>query len=100
MTTDYPGVRYEPSNGTEGADFFDRWCSRCARDRSMRDGVDVADCDDSELCPIIAAACAGEADEWRELDDGSVVCVAFVAFPTGHQRCERTHDMFGAEQTQ
>lgn len=53
-----PGERYEPSNGTEGASFLDAWCSNCARDKAMREGVDIDECDDNEKCEIIAARSA------------------------------------------
>lgn len=36
---------YRPSNGSEGADFFDTWCRRCARDKAMREGADFDECD-------------------------------------------------------
>lgn len=36
--------------------FFDAWCRRCQRDKSMREGADLDECDDNELCEIIAAA--------------------------------------------
>ena len=45
---------YRPSNGTEGDIFFDNWCRHCARDKAMREGADFDECDDNELCDIIA----------------------------------------------
>ena len=92
-----PGVQYEPSNGIEGGCFLDSWCSNCARDKAMREGVDIDDCDDNEKCEIIAASFRGEAVEWRELNSGECVCLAFV--DAGSEpppaRCEHTADMFG-----
>jgi hypothetical protein len=92
-----PGRQYEPSNGTEGACFLEGWCSNCARDRAMREGADLDECDDDEVCEIIAASFRGEAVEWRELDNGDTVCLAFVAAGTEPPapRCEHTVDMFG-----
>lgn len=94
----YPGEQWIPSNGTEGELFFDQWCRKCARDKSMRDGEDYDECDDSEVCPIIAAAFRGEAVEWRELDIGEVKCMKYV--PAGEQippeRDDKTLDIFGA----
>lgn len=46
--------KYQPSSGTEGQAFFDDWCRRCSRDKAMREGADFDECDDNELCPIIA----------------------------------------------
>ena len=46
---------YRPGSGTEGEVFFDNWCRHCSRDRAMREGDDFDDCDDNELCEIIAA---------------------------------------------
>ena len=92
-----PGVQYEPSNGTEGACVITHWCTRCSRDKAMRDGVDLDDCDDDEKCEIIAASFRGEAVEWREMDSGETVCLAYAeagAEPP-MPRCEHTADMFG-----
>lgn len=97
-----PGAQYEPSNGTEGASFLDAWCSNCARDKAMREGVDIDECDDNEKCEIIAASFRGEAVEWREMPNGDAVCLAFVEAgktpPT--PRCANTVDMFGQQQAQ
>lgn len=91
-----PGSQYVPSNGTEGECFFGDWCMHCARDRAMRDGVELDECDDDEKCEIIAASFRGEAVEWREIDGGTV-CLAFVEAGTEPPppRCEHTADMFG-----
>lgn len=74
----YPGEQYTPSNGTEGYSFLEHWCRNCARDKAVRDGEDVDECDDNELCPIIGASFRGEAIEWRELDNGETKCMKFV----------------------
>lgn len=97
MAGPLPGVQYEPSNGTEGAFFLEYWCTNCARDKSMREGVDLDDCDDNEKCEIIAASFRSEAVEWRELDNGETVCLAFVQAGTTPPppRCQHTDDMFG-----
>ena len=63
----------------------------------MREGADYDECDDNELCPIIAASFRGEADEWRELDDGSLICTAYVeAGQPIPLRCPNTRDLFDA----
>lgn len=91
------GRQYVPSNGTEGHAFLNAWCRNCARDRSMREGEEVDECDDSELCPIIAASFRGEAAEWRELDDGRRICTAYVeAGQPIPARCPNTLDLFDA----
>jgi hypothetical protein len=93
--------KYRPSNGSEGSAFFESWCSHCARDKSMREGAPFEECDDSEVCPIIANTFAYEVDdpkypvEWIVDADGPK-CTAFV--PAGSDvpqpRCEKTVDMF------
>lgn len=96
MVGPHPGVRYMPSSGTEGACFLVAWCGACARDKAMREGADIDDCDDGEKCEIIAASFRDEAVEWRELEDGCRICVAYV--PAGTvvppTRCEHTLDLF------
>ena len=92
-----PGEQFIPSNGTDGECFLGAWCTNCARDKSMREGVDLDDCDDNEKCEIIAASFRGEAVEWRELDTGECVCLAYVEAgkPVPPVRCDKTIDMFG-----
>lgn len=103
MTTDYkpmagphPGERYMPSNSTEGYSFIETWCGTCARDKAAREGADIDDCDDDEVCQILGASFRDEAVEWRELEDGRCICVAHVPVgsPVPAPRCEHTHDMF------
>ena len=95
-----PGVRYMPSNGTDGHSFIDSWCSNCQRELAMRQGFDLVDCIDEEQCEILGASFRDEAQEWRELDDGRCVCLAFI--PAGEAvpvpRCEFTTDLFEAAQ--
>ncbi len=95
-----PGEQYTPSNGTEGEMFIDSWCRHCARDKSMRDGEPVEECDDEELCQILGASFRGEAKEWQYDKHGQPCCTAFV--PVGQQvpaqRCEHTTDLFGGAQ--
>lgn len=65
----------------------------------MREGADFDDCDDNEVCEIIGASFRDEAVEWRELDDGRCVCVAYIqeGQPIPPPRCTQTVDMFGDE---
>lgn len=92
-----PGEQYCPSNGTDGACFHEEFCCRCARDKCMSEGKDFDACTEDEVCQILGASFRGEAVEWRELDDGSVTCIAFV--PVGERipgpRCAKTADLFG-----
>ena len=46
--------RYRPSSGTEGDWFFGKWCRHCARDKAMSEGADFDECDDDQVCQIIA----------------------------------------------
>lgn len=91
-----PGEQWTPSNGTEMDCFTWGWCRRCARDKAMREGEPLDECDDNELCEILAAAFRGEAVEWRELEDGKTVCLAFVEAdqPVPPPRCTRTMELF------
>lgn len=91
-----PGEKYLPSNGTEGECFFESWCVRCQKDAEMNGSKPFDDCDDDELCDIIARSFRGEVDEWVYGPDGAPTCTAFV--PAGSEvprpRCEHTADMF------
>ena len=53
----------------------------CARDKAMREGADFDECDDNELCDLIAAGFRGPVKEWIE-DDSGPRCTAFV--PAGN----------------
>jgi hypothetical protein len=102
------GRKYRPSNGTEGEFFLETWCHHCARDKSMREGVDPSDCDDNEVCLIIGRTFVYDIDhaeypiEWQFGKDGQPCCTAFV--PAGQEvpapRCEHTLDMFKADKSQ
>lgn len=85
-----PGEQWVPSNGTEGDSFLCAACGNCARDKSMREGVDLDECDDNEKCEIIAASFRGEAVEWR-IENGEVFCTAFVE---AGQEIPPPHDEF------
>lgn len=95
-----PGVQWKPSNGTVGQSFLCDWCGTCARDKSMREGEPLDECDDNEVCPIIAASFRGEAVEWRDLGEAGQVCLAYVEAgkPIPEPRCELTADLFDAAQ--
>lgn len=85
-----------PSNGTEGHMFISDWCGKCARDLPSNGSKEFDECDDSELCPILASSFLGEAKEWIEHDDGRTECTSFVQLgDVVPQRCSATEDMFG-----
>lgn len=84
---------YLPASGTEGADFFDRWCSNCARDKAMREGEPIEECDDNELCEIIAASFRGQVPEWIE-DENGPRCTAFVRGDHVPEVDTQTADLF------
>ena len=101
LYVDQAGQQYIPANGSEGEAFFSWWCTQCQRDKSMREGADLDDCDDDEKCEIIAASFRGEAKEWVYGPDGQPMCTAFVSAGTSvpAPRCERTQDMFNGAAT-
>lgn len=92
-----PGRQWIPSNGTEGHSFLESACGNCQRDKSMREGVDLDECDDNEKCEIIAASFRGEAVEWR-VDKDEVFCISFVEKGQSilAPRCPNTVDLFEA----
>jgi hypothetical protein len=95
-----PGEQWIPSNGDIGYSFLSGECGNCARDKSMREGVDLDECDDNECCPIIGASFRGEAVEWRCMPSGEVKCISFVPAgePIPEPPCEHTQDLFAAPQ--
>lgn len=102
MTKARAGEKYRPSNGTEGDCFFAAWCCKCQRDKAMREGMDVDECDDNERCDIIANTMCydvedeGYPKEWQIGKDGQPCCTAFVPAgdPIPPARDDLTIDMF------
>ncbi|MDD3652440.1 hypothetical protein [Immundisolibacter sp.] len=97
-------ISFRPSNGTIGDSFIADWCGRCARDKALREGVDIEECDDNEVCDIVSRTMAYRTDEpeypseWICDQDGrGACCTAFIPAgdPVPPPRCERTGDMFG-----
>ncbi len=90
------GQQYEPGNGTEGGIFMSNWCGTCARDKSMREGAPIEECDDNEVCPIIARSLIGKAREWVWDANGQPSCTQYVEYglPIPAPRCANTDDMF------
>jgi hypothetical protein len=77
-------VKYRPSNGTEGCAFYANWCENCARDKPMSEGKDYDECDDSDVCQLIADSLHYDINhpkypkEWTYDKDGHPCCTAFV----------------------
>ena len=94
---------FQPSNGTIGASFIAEWCGNCARDKALREGVALEECDDSERCDIVGRTMLYNVDapeypiEWIYDRDRQPCCTAFVQAgdPVPAPRCEHTNDMFG-----
>lgn len=87
---------YRPSNGSEGIDWDDQWCSHCSRDAAFRE-----DPDQNDGCPIYALTFALDINhpdypkEWIEDDDGSNPrCTAFTTDQKCPERCDKTVDLF------
>ena len=97
--------RYRPSNGTEGECFHGAWCNNCARDALLNGSKELEECDDGDLCEIVARAMTHSEDdpnypeEWTYDESGNPCCTAFVPIgeplPTG--RCVKTKDIFEEE---
>jgi hypothetical protein len=99
MAGPLPGVRYEPSSGTEGMCFHEDWCCECALDNEMNGTCfdENRDPTDDDYCPILSASFRGEAVEWRDLGE-RVVCLAFTR-KGAVARCEHTLDLFPVSTT-
>ncbi len=96
---------FKPSNNTDGERFFDSWCRKCARDKSMSEGKSIDDCAEFELCDIIVSSMIYQLDEaeyprqWIYGENGPC-CTSFV--PVGEEVkhvCTNTLDLFGSSDT-
>lgn len=103
ITKAHAGEKYRPSNGTEGEIFMQAWCAECQRDKSMREGAPLEECDDNERCDIIADTFAYAVDHpkypaaWQYGADGQPRCTAFVeAGQSIPVKDDATIDMFGS----
>jgi hypothetical protein len=96
-------ISFQPSSGTIGESFIADWCGNCARDKALREGIDIDEVDDNERCDIVGRTMAyNVADpeypsEWIYDQDGCPCCTAFIPAgdPVPAPRCEHTNDMFG-----
>jgi hypothetical protein len=102
LLKDQAGQKYRPSNGSEGEMFMNTWCGQCERDHGMLKGLPLEECDDNQVCGIIALTHFLAVDdprypaEWQYGADGQPCCTAFV--PAGEPipvKDEHTVDMFG-----
>lgn len=78
MSANQTSEQWTPSNNTEGDAFIGQWCRYCARDKPSSEGKSVDECEDGDLCEILAASFCGAAGEWRQMDSGETCCTAFV----------------------
>ncbi len=75
---------YRPSSGSEGEDFFCRFCYRCERDRAYQEGEPGAEpCDILSRALAFVAASPDYPRDWHYDEAGEPVCSAFL--PTGSQ---------------
>jgi hypothetical protein len=92
---------YRPSSGSEGADFQERFCIHCERDRAFRETDYLGDA--ALGCQILAATYRYAVDhpdypkEWIE-DERGARCTAFTTDPTCPVRCDRTLELFHDDQ--
>lgn len=102
MLVERAGEKYRPSNGTEGNLFFAAWCCKCQRDKSMREGANIDECDDNERCDIIADTLLYKTSDpeyptaWQYGRDGQPCCTQFVPAgePVPEHRCTNTMELF------
>lgn len=96
--------KYCPSNGTEGDSFISAWCGTCARDRALRDGCPIEECDDDEVCDIVSRTFLYQVEdpeypvEWIYGEAGPC-CTAYIPAgePISMARCAHTVDMFNVQ---
>lgn len=92
-------MKYRPSNGSEGADFCERWCANCVHDNyDMVTG-------EGESCEILMRTLVFDLDdseypeEWQREPGQAPRCTAFHDRndESLKQRCPDTPDMFEQE---
>lgn len=82
---------YEPSNGTEGCWFTDKFCFQCEKDRKYHSAEEPKPEDGCEIIANAFAFSKGDKEypqEWVEDDDGSNPrCTAFMEYqePDGRE---------------
>ena len=63
------GKPYQPSNGTEGMMFMERWCDLCTKDNEAEE----------IFCDILTQSFKGKVKEWVFDEQGVPKCTAFEA---------------------
>lgn len=94
--------KFRPSNATQGEAFFAAWCHSCARDKAMREGADLDECNDNERCEIIGLTQIHNVHdpeypvEWHYDTNGLPTCSAYVAAgdTVTQTRCPNTLELF------
>lgn len=105
LNVESAGQPYRPGNGTEGELFIDSWCAQCERDHGMMAGLPLEECDDNQICRIIADTYLFAVTdpkypkEWQYGQDGQPRCTAHVpkGQPIPAPRDEQTIDLFPSE---
>ena len=96
MPVCYPemaGELYQPSNGTEGEMFFDRFCWRCQHES------EETPCEIMTDTMVFDTRDAEYPREWKYDDAGRPTCTKFARRGTSTApRCEHTPDMFDANE--
>jgi len=72
------GKQYIPSNSDDGLFFYEINCARCSRDAYANGTKDISECEESDLCSILAASLLDKAVQWREMDNGDLICTEFL----------------------
>jgi len=77
-------IAYQPSNGTEGCWFTDKFCFQCEKDRKYHTADEPNPKDGCEIIAHAFAFSAGDKEypeEWISEDDGSNPrCTAFIEY--------------------
>lgn len=71
-------------------------CQNCQRDKAIRDGLDIEDCDDNEVCSLIAKGFQERVPQWVVQPNGDWSCTDYWAVGQEEPRspCLHTEDMF------
>ena len=98
--------KYQPSSGTEGCWFQDKFCNICEKDRAYREDPDNGEgCRIAILSMIYSTTDQEYPKEWIYDSEGNPTCTAFELELTKEEqenpnpmtRCTKTADMFGGE---
>ena len=73
-----PGELYQPSNGTEGEGFWDRFCFECERDRAFQEDESDEGCEILLRTMLYSIRDPEYPREWCYGKDGKPTCTAFL----------------------